>query len=243
MSAEEMPIPEERSHAGRYVGRYLMWGFAAIGLAAALSVIYLAAALLNMNRGNPEPSKVAGKAPSEQYSVQDVEDVRGTDLVKIEIGIGAPGGDPYSSSSDSDQRNLILLDRRTGANRRLLPDNSRHVALTWFFPAAVEDPAAEDKARAVEVAGETAAKAPPPPYAYYVLAVRQAKGRLNDLLIGDLASGRQAFVLNGINGVDKIWMLSPTRLAVLMRADMRLHYRVIDIPTLKIVLARQLDIG
>lgn len=225
---------------------YVLAGFALIGVLAAGAVIFLAAIIYSSMPDRQPESKVAGKAPSEQYSVQSVEDLRGTDLVRIDIGIGTDAGrNPYGSSGGgADQRNLILLDRRTGANRRLLTDNSRHIEQSWFFPAVAEAPAADDGAKVVEYDAAPTVKAPPsPPYAYYVLAVRQRDGQTMDLLVGDLASGNQAFVVSGIEGIDKIWMLSPTRVAVLMREKLQLHYRVIDIPTLKVVTAHRLEIG
>jgi hypothetical protein len=226
--------------------RWLMWSFAAIGLLAALAVIFLAITVLGFMSGGPrEPARVAGKAPSEQYSVQDVDGVRGTDLLQIQIGIGEHGGGSYSGKRSIDQRNLILLNRLNGESRRLLPDNSRSIERTWLFPAVTESPA--EAREAYEPGGEVTqgakSKAPPPPFAYYVLAVRQEGGRLEDVLVGDLATGHQAFVLSGIDGIDRIWMASPTRVAILLREKLRLHYRVIDIPALKVVTARPVDIG
>jgi hypothetical protein len=132
---------------------------------------------------------------------------------------------------------VILLDQASGASRRILPDNSREIAGVWLLPAS----AGASPDEPVDPLG--AAPSKPQTSAYYVLAVNQQQGGLKDLLVGDLASGKQSFVLSGIDGIDEIWMLSPTRIALLLRDKMKLHYRVIDVPTLKVVASRPVDIG
>jgi hypothetical protein len=79
--------------------------------------------------------------------------------------------------------------------------------------------------------------------AYYAVTVRRKDGALQDLLVGNLADGSQAWLLGGIDGVDRMWMISPTRLGVLMRQGLKLQYRVIDIPALKLIGAKPVDIG
>ncbi len=228
--------------------RWLFWGFAAVGALAALAVIGLAVLVLGFALHNPpgQPATVAGAgAPgqSEAYSVQSVDEVRGTDLLQIAIGVGDSRSEPYSSRGPNDQRNLILLNRSTGDSRRLLQDNSRHIDAVSFFPAVAEGTAEETNPNDVAPRDDEAKKTPPPAFAYYALTVRQKEGLQRDLLVGDLASGKQGFVLSGIDGIDRMWMLSPTRLAVLLREKLKLHYRVIDLPSLKMVTARPIDIG
>jgi hypothetical protein len=229
--------------AGR-TGRWVIWSFAALGVVAAISVIFLAVMVFSFTAERGAPAQVAGKTASEQYSVQGVEEIDGTNLFKVEIGIGDRGGGSYSSRG-VDLRNLILLDKSTGANRRLLPGNDRHVVDTTFLPAAATGGAFGVATEVTESTDTPAGtkKAPPPPMAYYVVEVRQKEGVLQDVLVGNLAGGSQAWLLTGIDGADKMWMISPTRLGMLLRQGMKLQYRVIDIPTLKIVTATAVDIG
>lgn len=231
-------------------GRILIWIFAGVGLLAAIAVIWLAAVLTGVSYFDrrPEPAKVAVKGEAEPYSVQDVRDVPGTGLVQIAVGIAGRGGKGvYSSSSERefDHRNLILLDKATGTSRRLLADNRRRIAEFRFLPAlaAVDSAERAEDEYVLEATEEPDGKRPPPPAAYYVLAVRKPDSERQDVLVGNIASGRQAFLLNDIDGIDRMWMLSPTRLAMVVREGMNVHYKVIDVPTLKLVLARPVEIG
>jgi hypothetical protein len=235
---------------GGGAARILIWIFAGVGLLAAIAVIWLTAMLTGISNSDrrSEPAEVAVKGEAEPYSVQDVRDVPGTGLVQIAIGIPGGGGKvAYSSSRgyEFDHRNLILLDKATGASRRLLADNRRRIVELRFFPAA----AAADGARrgadeyVVEADEETIEEKPKLPAAYYVLAIRQTDSRRQDVLVGNIAGGRQAFLLKNIDGIDRMWMLSPTRLAMVVREGLKVHYRIIDVPALKIVLARPIEIG
>lgn len=249
-----MTEPEDRP-AGA-MRRGLTWFFAALGVLAALALILIAAAILPLllpigSREARAPVAAGqGKADARPYSVLGTDGVYGTHLVAIDIGY--PGGDGYSKSIVADRRNVILLDRLTGASRRLLADNQRRVIDSRFLPAeADEEPqpthdTARDEAvvTEVEASAQPAAKPrKPPPLAYYVLRVRKADGEREDLLVGSFATAAQAFVLGDIDGVDRFWMLAPTRLAVLFRKGLKLHYAVIDVPTLKVVLMRPVEIG
>lgn len=241
----------------RPTGRWLIWLFAGVGVLAALAIIWLAAmaAIFSMRMGGEraEPAQVAAKEPKQSYSVQQVDRVRGTTLLAIAIGVGtgqsSASEDPYGSSSSrgaSDQRNLILLDKPTGANRRLLPGNDRSILDVTFLPAAPtleRGHAQRAVTEAEEAESDAKTKTTPPPMAYYAVVVRQKDGKLQDVLIGSLASGAQAWVLTGIDGIDRMWMITPTRLGLLLRQGMKLQYRVIDIPALKTVAARPVDIG
>lgn len=225
-------------------GRWLVWIFAGIGLLAAVSMIGLAALVFSfrLGPGDDPPAQVAVAEGPRPLDVLDVREVPGTDLVRI--GIGNPSGrgikGGYSYGYDeADHRNLILLDRRTGESRKLLPDNLRRILDMRFFPAvAGADPGGEPR-YVVEAAEASETKPPPPPAAYYALRVRQREGDKEDLLVGTLGTGAQGFVLTGIDGVDRMWMLDDKRLALLLREGLKLHYRVIDIPTLELVAARQ----
>lgn len=238
----------DKGMPGRGAGRILVWIFAGVGLLAAIAVIGLAvmvAGIFGPGR-EPAPAKVAVKGQSEPYSVQDVRDVRGTGLVQIAIGIrGRSGGSSYSGRAgyDFDHRNLILLDKATGNSRRLLADNGRRIDEFRFFPAVVAIDGAARPADEYMAETEEAGKGRKAPAAYYVLAVRRPDSPRQDVLVGNIADGRQAFLLKDIDGIDRMWMLTPTRLAMVVREGMAVQYRVIDVPTLTLVLARPVEIG
>jgi hypothetical protein len=234
-------MTEEAAKPAGRATRWVTWGFVALGVAAAISIIFLAVVVLGFVADRRAPAPLAGKTASEQYSVQGVEDVYGTNLLKVKIGIGDGGGGGSYSSRAADPRNLILLDKTSGANRRLLPGNDRHIVDATFLPAAgMSGPV---QSGTVAEGDPGTGKSPPPPLAYYVVAVQQKDGALQDVLVGNLAGGAQAWLLTGIDGIDKMWMISPTRLGMLLRQGLKLQYRVIDIPTLKIVTATAVDIG
>jgi hypothetical protein len=230
-------------------GRMLVWIFAGVGLLAAIAVIWLAMMVGGIGRSDrsEEPAQVMVKGQAEPFAVQDVRDVRGTGLVQLAIGVSGRGGKAaYSRSGyEFDHRNLILLDKATGASRRLLADNRRRIVAFEFLPAvAAVDGAQRSDEDFVDAASDEADdQKAKPPAAYYVLAVRQAQGDKQDVLVGNIADGRQAYLLKNIDGIDRMWMLTPTRLALVVREGMAVHYKVIDVPTLKLVLARPVEIG
>ena len=229
-------------------GRILIWIFAGVGLLAAIAVIWLAmmvAGVGGWDRARRD-APIAVKGQNIPFSVQDVRDVRGTGLVQLAIGIPGRSGKVASSSGayEFDHRNLILLDKATGASRRLLADNHRRIVEFRFLPAvAAVDGAQRRDEEYIEEADEEADGKKVPPAAYYVLAVSEVEGEKQDVLVGNIAGGRQAYLLKNIDGIDRMWMLTPTRLAMVVREGMAVHYKVIDVPTLKLVLARPVEIG
>jgi len=231
----------------RVMGRWLLWIFAGVGLLAAAAVIFIAANLLAWNsRQGRDPAPIQGKGATETFAVAEVNPLTGTGINEIVIAteesIGRGGGGSYSSSGrgNADERNVVLLDKATGASRKLLADNSRRIAARYYLPALAgpEEPTQDD----FQIEDEKG-KQVKPPSAYYVLRVAATDGKSEDVLIGDLKTGRQAFVLTGIDGVERLWMQSPTMLGLLMRQGRKLQYRAIDIPALKIIAARPVDIG
>lgn len=243
----------DTARQGWKAGKILIWVFAGVGLLAALAVIWLALMVAGIggHYRDREPAKVAVEGEAEPFSVQDVRDVRGTGLVQIAIGIPGRGGKIASGSSgyEFDHRNLILLDKATGTSRRLLADNHRRIVDLRFFPARAAADGSERGAEEYlieagdEADDEAEGKKAKLPAAYYVLAVRQAGSMRQDILVGNIADRRQDFVLKNIDGIDRMWMLGPTQLALVVREGMKVHYKVIDVPTLKLVLSRPVEIG
>lgn len=233
MSAEPQAAPPRaRAH-------WIVWLFALVGLAGILAFIFLVA-MVGGAYGPDQPAKVAGRKAEVTFTVSSVQQLPGTGLVQLEIAASEGRGGSYSSGGERDVRNLLLLDRRTGASRKILPDNSRQVVRSLFLPAEAEGKAlvAGDD---LLLGGTDSNRASPP--AYYLLQVRQkGKRDLEDVLVGRIADGKQAFVMAGIDGIDSSWMDSPTRLGLIVRERLRLHYRVIDIESLKMVVDRPIAI-
>lgn len=239
----EAPKPWRPSFGGQ-MGALVIGALAMIGAIVGLLAIVMAVAMFYDGRRHREaPAQVEAKAANEVFAVSEVTPLRGINLTEIVIAtensIGRGGGS-YSAGEPADERNVILLDKASGASRKLLPDNSRRIIERQYLAGATGDEAAV-KANGYEVADAAEQKKPEPPFAYYLFRVRARDGK-EDVLVGDLATGGQAFLLTGLDGIDKIWMQSPTRVALLMRQGRKLQYRAIEIPALKVVVARPVEI-
>ncbi|HEV2816486.1 MAG TPA: hypothetical protein VGW40_04595 [Allosphingosinicella sp.] len=236
MSAEPTPA---RAGKGPH---WIIWVFAIVGLLGVAAFIYIAATIMRFESGRPPPAEVVGEGPELSFIVSGVRLLESSNLLQINIA-AAPAGrrsalGSYSGGGGEDLRNIILLDRTTGATRRILPDNGRRIAESWFLPAQADIlvPRAGDRM----VAGE---QTPPPPPAYFALLVAQpGQNDLFDLLVGTLAGGGQTYVMQGLEGVDSVWMQSPTRIGFIVRERFNLHYRIVDIPTLRVVQSRRIAI-
>ncbi|MBB4837404.1 hypothetical protein HNP52_000455 [Sphingomonas kyeonggiensis] len=226
----EAPKPWRPSFGGQ-MGALVIGALAMIGAIVGLLAIVMAVVMFYDGPHHREaPAQVEAKVANEVFAVSEVTPLRGINLTEIVIAtersIGRGGGS-YSAGEPADDRNVILLDKASGASRKVLPDNSRRILERQYLAGASGGDAAQQK--------------PEPPFAYYLFRVR-AQGGKEDVLVGDLATGRQAFLLTGLDGVDKIWMQSPTRVALLMRQGRKLQYRAIEIPALKVVVARPVEI-
>lgn len=232
MSAEPQAAPPRpRTH-------WIVWLFALVGVAGIVAFIFLVVVLGRAYEPR-QPAKVAGRKAEETFTVSNAQPLRGTDLVVMEIA-AAEGGSGSYSGGERDVRNILLLDRRTGASRKILPDNSRHVDESRFLPARAEGASVSADDPLMGGPGESG-EGPPP--AYYLLEIRQPRnGHLKDVLVGRIADGRQALVMTGIDGIDSHWMDSPTRLGLIVRERLRLYYRIVDIASLRTVENRPIAI-
>ena len=233
MSADPAPPqPRGRPH-------WIVWMFALFGLAGVGAVIFIAAVVLSFD-GPREPARVAGERPEESFTVRDAEPLRGTNLIRIEIAAETGRrGSGYSSGGMTDLRNILLLDRVSGATRRLLPNNGRRIERSYFLPAQA-DFAPENHADLAN-AGQENEEEPPP--AYYVLLVEQPeRDDRFDMLVGTLASGEQNYVMAGLDGVDSVWMHGPATIGFVVRERLNLYYRIVDIASLRVVQSRRIAI-
>jgi hypothetical protein len=216
--------------------RWLVWGFAAIGVLAALAIIWLVV-MLNSNGFRREPAVVAARAPGETFEVGAVEQLAGTNLVSIDIRLSerAYGSGSIKSSGQQNLRNVLLLDRTTGESRRLLPDNRQSIASISFLPAEAQD--------SVSAVGEGTRRVVPPAYYLMALVVKRGDDQTISLLAGSLAGPEQQTVMQGLEGVERKWMIDSRRLGLIVREGKALYFRVIDMVDRKVLQSRKIDIG
>lgn len=222
------------------------WLYAVVGGLVAVGglVLLLLAALFGFSLfggGRHEPAKIVDKAGTTVFILGQVQDLSGSNLVRVNITAAERSDEnPYGSLSSgggvADTRNILLLNKTTGATRKLLPDNSRRIIADQFL-------AAETDSNISGPPGVVRNERSSPP-AYYLLTVASANDEKRlDVLVGTLATGRQAFVMRNVAGVESIWMQTPTRIGTIVREGLGLHYRIVDVPTLQVVASRSIDIG
>lgn len=236
MSADPVVRPP-RAH-------WVVWLFAAVGLIGLVCVIGLFALMLGFRR-DFEPAKVASETKHETvFTLSAAQEVQGTNLLRFDVEVSgrSSGSSPYSAGGRSDQRNLLLVDRTTGVSRRILPDNERRISEVRFLPAIaelVDQGGGSDLT--VDRSGEADSVAPA---AYYLIELERAdRSDLKDVLVGTLAGGRQSLVMAEIDGIDSVWMQSPTLIGLIVRERLGLYYRVVDIASLKVIRSRRIEIG
>lgn len=239
---------------------WLVVGLAAIGLCALVGFVLLLFGLGVFGGdfgGRREPAKVADVAGRATFVVGQVSELDGTDLVRIDIMADRSdriSASSYGSGSGTPDRlrNILLLDKGEGTTRPILPNNERLIVSSRFLPAQADRAGTSDDGMVREIEGARDVSPALPP-AYYLLTIRSADARTGsgdaepsneiDLLVGTLATGRQGIVMRGIDAVESSWMQSATQLGLVVRDDLALHYRVIDIPTLRVVTSRRIEIG
>ena len=226
---------------------WIVWLFAGVGLLGLGAIIVIAWAILGIEGSGREPARVAGPTPEASFAVRDAQPLAGTPFIRIEIsaGAGRHGSSLVSSGSSSELRNILLMDRRNGAVRPLLPGNDRRIEQVNFLPAEADSAPTEG--------GRSRPEEEDHPPAYFVLLVGPVEGtdaratgaRLDqgfDLLVGRLGDDGQAFVMRGLDGVDAIWMQSPSRIGLIVREELNLHYRIVDMTSLRVIGSRRIAI-
>lgn len=227
------------AHASK--GRWLVWGFAALGVLTALAIIWLVVAL-NSQGNRREPALIEADKPGESYEVGSVEQLAGTNLISIEIrsANGEAGYGSIKSSGRDDVRNVLLLDRTTGESRRLLPDNRQRIADIHFLPAQAQD---RDDSDAVAVSKGGADRNPTPAYYLIELIVKHRDAQTISLLVGSLSGTEQQVVMQGLDGVERRWMIDTRRLGLIVREGNALYFRVVDMIERKVLQSRKIEIG
>ena len=234
MSAEQAP-----AESGIFA-RWTIRGLAVIGLLGCLAFIALAAIIVLFDVAAPRhaPATVEAAGTHEVFTVDTVNPVRHTDLISMEVQAseGRGDGSAYSRGSD-DRRNIVLLNTVTGASRRVLPDNHRRINEYGFLPGNQGN---RDEATGGDATGgDGAAKAVT---GYYLVIAQPGDAHLVDLMVGSIASEKQAVVLTGIDGVDSVWMPDAGHVAVIVRDKHRLFYRIIDMSNFKVAASHPIAI-
>lgn len=221
--------------------RWLVWLFAALGVAAAVALIWLVV-MINGSFRPREVAKVdAAAPPGKIYAIGDVSELRGTGKIAVEINlVNEDSGSDYSKIKGGDygdQRNLVLIDRESGESIRLLPNNDREIIVSEYFTAQAGSGQAGGNGDD-DSAGEA-------PLIYYALVLTDpnVENGKHDIMVGTLATGNQALVQTGLDGIDDMRMLDSRRLAVIVREKQTLYYRVIDISELKLLQSSKVNIG
>jgi hypothetical protein len=232
MSAEPPPRPGRGPH-------WIIWLFAIVGLLGVVAIVFLAAAILRFDGGGG-PAKAGVEGHSAEVAVRNVRRLEGSNLLLITISLPERRSSlsSYSGGGD-DVRNLLLLHPTSGAVLRLLPDNSRRIAQSWFLPAQADF----EPRSGIGETGSDPEQTPPPPPAYFALLVAQPDSHDGfDLLIGTLAGDDQAYVMRGIEGIESLWMQSPTRIGLIVNDRRNVYFRIVDIPTRRVVQSRRIAI-
>jgi hypothetical protein len=232
MSAE--PVP-----AGS--GMFATWtirGLAVIGLLGCLAFVAIIVIIMLFQMEGPRraPATVEATGTHEVFTVENINPVPHTDLMSMEVHPSdeRADGSGYSvRGSSSDQRNIVLLNTVTGASRRILPDNHRHIDEYGFLPGKHGN---RDEA----TGGDAEAKAAVT--SYYLVIDQPGEAHLADLMVGSIAGERQAVVLTGIDGVDSVWMPDAGHVAVIVRDKHRLFYRIIDMSNFKVTASHPIAI-
>jgi hypothetical protein len=136
LAAEPGSSPESPLRPRLLRGHWLVWLFAAVGLLGILCLIALTAMIVAFDRPPRDTARVADEKKEAVFAVGAPEDLPGTSLIHLAVnggGGGRGGSGPYSGNRD-DQRNVLLIDKMTGASRRILPDNQHRILSERFLP-------------------------------------------------------------------------------------------------------------
>jgi hypothetical protein len=232
--------------------QWLTWIFAAVGLLGVLAVIYLAI-MINGSFNQPKRAPVVAANGKEIFEVGRIQPLSGSNIIAVNINADDEKNEYGStgiskSASSGDQRNILFIDKINGNSSRLFPDNSnRIVDVTYLsaIPQAFVGTGQNAADLATAAAVEYASQDTDAPVAYYLLEIAEIKGQSNpiSILVGTLASRKQAVVMKNITSVENHWMLSKTELGLLVREKQELYFKVVNIPDLKMTKSVKIEIG
>jgi len=230
--------------------RFITLLFAGLGLLTAAAIIFLAVTILSVSTRQRPAEEVKAQKGTETFRVESVESVQGQDLFAIIVAAANQDGGSISytkSTRSIHQRNIILMNRSTGATRRIFPNNQHRMLGYRFLPSGEGATNFDDTSVTVvdhDSDYRSQKNAVALFYAVQISDVNEHDGLppTRSLLIGTIATAKQGIVLSGVDGIEQMWMAKPNQLGLLVREKMRLIYHIIDIPTLKIVATRPVDV-
>lgn len=143
------------------------------------------------------PEKAGIDTQGKPLRLGEASAVAGTPLLTLKIG--AIEGDPYSSYSGGDNRNVMILDPRNASSRKILQTNDRHIA-QWHVLGDDEASSSADRYAPVRTDGNSLST-------HYVAVVEaraergEERHRTYDVLLGSFADGRQVWIAKGVDGL------------------------------------------
>ncbi|ATW04532.1 hypothetical protein [Sphingorhabdus sp. YGSMI21] len=248
---------------------WLVWLFAAFGLAGVAAVIFIAIMIANIGGGGREERAPLAVADGEtKYSMGQVIDLRGNDLSALTIisGDRNAGCGSFSSKSyrENITHNLIFFDRNTRKSRKLLNDNRGKVIAAVFlpdqetgFPLAIGD-GMNDATNVAEAAAQAAMEAAgivgaeerdqfkrrmPLKNYMAIVALQDGETMKNSLLLGRLSDGKQVMTLDGVETVRRFWILSPTEVGMIVQRNGEIFHHIANFESLSITQSTKIEVN
>lgn len=152
--------------------------------------------------GNPGPApgapeKAGIDTQGEPLRLGEASVVAGTPFLTLKIG--AIEGDPYSSYSGGDDRNVVILDPRDGSSRKALQTNDRQL-VQWHVLGDDKVTSIANRYAPDRVDGNSLST-------HYVAVVEASAERGKehrrryDVLLGSFTDGRQVWIAKGVDGL------------------------------------------
>ncbi|RVT91307.1 hypothetical protein [Sphingomonas crocodyli] len=143
-------------------------------------------------------------------SLSDAKIIGGTSLLAIKTQ--ANDAAAYSEQQD---RNVLLIDLRNGKSRYVLPDNKRKLVQWYILPASADDGNGVGRAY-VALVGDDRPETTP----------------RYDVLIGNVATGQQAWAARGVTALDAPELIDDNAIALLISNGNALSYHRYGLATL-----------
>lgn len=248
---------------------WLVWIFAAFGIAGVAAVIFIAIMIANIGGGGREERTPLAVADGQiKYRMGQVIDLRGNDLSALTIISGDRNGGSGSFSSKSYQRdtthNIIFFDRVSRKSRKLLDDNSGNVVAAVFlpdqeagFPLSIGekmDDASQIAEAAAQAATEEAGifgaeerdqfKRRMPLKNYMaIVALPDGEAMKTSLLLGRLSDGKQVMSMDGVESVERFWILSPTELGLIVQQNGEIFHHIVNFESLSVTQSAKIEVN